>query len=593
MFELLDYPFDAQKLLRKKKAIKRELLNKENLIKKRFAIMGGTTTNEVKEQLELFLLKSNIQAEFYECEFGQYYEAIIFEEEGLYNFNPDFVYLHISLENLKSLYDFKKTSEEKAEEEFNKLKSIWKKLNQDFQCEVIQDNFELPQFKPLGNFDSSSSSSISRTITLLNEMINKHSMKASFLYVCDRHYLSSKMGLAHWKDYSLWLSARYSLSYKAISSLCYSLSKIIESILGLSKKCLVLDLDNTLWGGVIGDDGLDGILLGRESAIGEAYLDFHLFIKQLKDRGVVLAICSKNDFENAKNGFDHPDSILQFADFTVFKANWDLKTKNIYEIAQEINIGLESIVFIDDNPVERDIVRKEFKGLVCVPEIGDDVTLYRDILDASQLFNIKSLSMEDANRNEFYRNDKKREDAISNFDNYNKYLESLEMTAEISQFSKNYLTRITQLTNKTNQFNLTTKRMSEQEIESLLKHSSNISLYARLNDKFGENGLVSLIQGNIEGDRIIIDLWVMSCRVFNRTLENTLLYEFLREAQSRNLKTVIGKYIPTQKNKIVSNLYEEMGFSMVDQNNGASTFELNLEGYSIPNNPNISLNKKI
>ena len=511
----------------------------------------------------------------------------------MYKFKPDFVYLHVSIENLKSLYDFNKTSEEKAEEEFIKFQSIWKKLNQVFQCEVIQDNFELPQFKSLGNFDSSSSSSISRTITLLNEMINIHSMKTSFLYICDRHYLSSRMGLALWKDYPLWLSAKYSLSYKAISNLCYSLSKIIESILGFSKKCLVLDLDNTLWGGVIGDDGLDGILLGRDSAIGEAYLDFHLYIKQLKDRGVILAVCSKNEFENAKNAFLHPDSILKFADFTVFKANWDIKTKNIYEIAQEINIGLESIVFIDDNPVERDIVRKEFKGLVCVPEIGDDITLYREILDASQLFNIKSFSLEDTKRNEFYRNDKKRENAISNFDNYNNYLESLEMTAEISQFSKDYLTRIAQLTKKTNQFNLTTKRMSEHEIESLIKNPSSISLYARLNDKFGENGLVSLIQGNIKGDRIIIDLWVMSCRVFNRTLENTLLYEFLKEAQSRNVKIVVGKYIPTQKNKIVSNLYEEMGFSTIDGNNGVSTFELNLDGYSIPKNVNITLNKQI
>ena len=593
MIELLDYPFDATKLLRKKGAIRRELLNNPNLIKKKVAILGGTTTNEIKEQLELFLLKSNIQAEFYECEFGQYYEAIIFEEEGLYKFKPDFVYLHVSIENLKSLYDFKKTSEEKAEEEFIKFQSIWKKLNQAFQCEVIQDNFELPQFKSLGNFDSSTSSSISRTITLLNEMINNYSMKASFLYVCDRHYLSSRMGLVLWKDYPLWLSAKYSLSYKAISNLCYSLSKIIESILGFSKKCLVLDLDNTLWGGVIGDDGLDGILLGRDSAIGEAYLDFHLYIKQLKDRGVILAVCSKNEFENAKNAFMHPDSILKFADFTVFKANWDIKTKNIYEIAQEINIGLESIVFIDDNPVERDIVRKEFKGLVCVPEIGDDITLYREILDASQLFNIKSFSLEDSKRNEFYQNDKKRENAISNFDNYNNYLESLEMTAEISQFSKDYLTRIAQLTKKTNQFNLTTTRMSEQEIESLMKNPLSISLYARLNDKFGDNGLVSLIQGNIEADTIVINLWVMSCRVFNRTLENTLLYEFLKEAQSRNVMTVIGKYIPTQKNKIVSNLYGEMGFSRIDENNGASTFKLNLDGYSIPKNANIILNRQI
>ena len=593
MFELLYYPFDPIKILRKKSSIKRELLDKKSLIKKKIAILGGTTTHEVKDQLELFLLKSNIKAEFYECDYGKYYEAAIFEEKDLYDFDPDIIYLHVSVENLKSLHDFKKTSEIKAEEEFESLKSIWIKLSKDFNCEIIQDNFELPQFRPLGNLDSSSPSSVTRTILLLNEMISKFAMQSAYLNICDRNYLSSKLGLSVWKDYSLWLSAKYSLSYKAITNLCYTLSKIIESKLGFSKKCLILDLDNTLWGGVIGDDGVDGIILGRETPIGEAYLDLHLYLKELKNRGIVLAICSKNDIENAKNGFKHPDSVLQFSDFTVFKANWDLKIKNIYDIAEEINIGLESIVFLDDNPVERDIVRKEFNGSVSVPEIGDDITLYREILDASQLFTVTSFSQEDEKRNEFYENDKKREKTIANFEDYDAYLKSLEMKAEVSLFNKSYTNRITQLTNKTNQFNLTTLRVSEHEMESAINNPSKIALYARLSDKFGENGLVSVIQGTIEGNKLVIDLWVMSCRVFKRTLEHTLIYEFLKEAKSRNIKAVFGKYIPTQKNKIVSELYEELGFSNIGEEDGSTIFELCLEKYEIPTNPNITLEELV
>ena len=424
-------------------------------------------------------------------------------------------------------------------------------------------------------------------------MISKFAMQSAYLNICDRNYLSSKLGLSVWKDYSLWLSAKYSLSYKAITNLCYTLSKIIESKLGFSKKCLILDLDNTLWGGVIGDDGVDGIILGRETPIGEAYLDLHLYLKELKNRGIVLAICSKNDIENAKNGFKHPDSVLQFSDFTVFKANWDLKIKNIYDIAEEINIGLESIVFLDDNPVERDIVRKEFNGSVSVPEIGDDITLYREILDASQLFTVTSFSQEDEKRNEFYENDKKREKTIANFEDYDAYLKSLEMKAEVSLFNKSYTNRITQLTNKTNQFNLTTLRVSEHEMESAINNPSKIALYARLSDKFGENGLVSVIQGTIEGNKLVIDLWVMSCRVFKRTLEHTLIYEFLKEAKSRNIKAVFGKYIPTQKNKIVSELYEELGFSNIGEEDGSTIFELCLEKYEIPTNPNITLEELV
>lgn len=589
MITELDYPFDSTKILRKKKSLKRILLNNKNLIDKKIAILGDASTNELKEQIELFLLRANIRPKFYECDYGQYYEAVIFEDKSLYEFKPDFIYIHVSTENLKNLSNSTKYSKGKVKEEFNKLELIWKKINKHFNCPIIQDNFELPLFRSFGNYDISSEESKINFVSHLNSMITKATKKNNSLNICDRNYLSCKIGLSIWNDYSLWLSSKYSLSYKAITHLSYTISKIIESLLGRSKKCLVLDLDDTLWGGIIGDDGKEGVHLGKDTAIGEAYLDFQKYIKELKKRGIVLAICSKNEFHIAKSGFDHPDSILKFSDFTVFKANWEPKSKNIYEIAEELNIGLDSLVFIDNNPFERDMVRKEFNGQVCVPEIGDDITTYRNIIDTSDLFCITQMSSEDIKRNDYYKDNKIRKKYLSNFDNYEDYLKSLNMSAEISSFKEIYINRITQLINKTNQFNLTTKRMSENEVKLSMNDKNKLSLYARLRDKFGDNGLVSLIQGIILKDELRIETWVMSCRVFKRTLEKSILYEFLKKAKEMNIKIVKGIYIPTSKNSIVSNLYEEMGFVFKNKLDETKTYELDLLKYKIPNNKIINL----
>ena len=589
MLEVLEYPFDISKILRKKKILKRYFLENKNLIDIKIAVLGSTTTFEVVDQLELFLLKSGFKPTFYTCDYGQHYNVVMFDDEVLLKFKPDIVYLHVSPESIDEPNNFNKSSKEKAEIELSKIKKVWEKLYINFNCSIIQDNFEMPLVRSYGNFSLNLNTSSFQTIILLNQMIVEQSKELSYLHKIDRFYLSSKMGLDLWKDYSLWLSSKYSLSYNAITHLSYTISNVINSLRGKSKKCLVLDLDNTLWGGIIGDVGKEGIILGKDTSIGQAYLDFQLYIKKLKDRGVILAVCSKNDFDNAKSGFDHPDSILKFEDFTVFKANWDTKSENIYKIADEINIGLDSLVFIDDNPAERDIVRKEFGSLVTVPEIGEDVVYFRAILDGADLFTITSLSSEDMQRNEYYKNNQKREKFRSTFKSYDEYLKSLKMIAEISVFKNIYLERISQLTNKTNQFNLTTKRMSLQEIEKSSQDKKKISLYARLKDKFGDNGLVSVLQGTILENEVEIDLWLMSCRVFKRTLEHSLLYRFLQEAKNRDIKTVRGKYIPTKKNNIVSNLYKEMGFLFVGEDEGTKIFEINLENYEIPNNTNITI----
>ena len=283
----------------------------------------------------------------------------------------------------------------------------------------------------------------------------------------------------------------------SIPELAFNISKIINSIFGKSKKCLILDLDNTCWGGVIGDDGLNGIDIGLETAVSESFSFFQKYVKELKQRGVILAVCSKNDFQNAKEGFEHPDSILKFDDFSSFKSNWTAKHYNILDIAQEINIGTDSLVFIDDNPVERDLVCSQIPS-VSVPNIGSDVINFIDYIDRGGFFEATSLLIDDINRNKYYKENVKRNEDQSTFESYEDFLISLKMTAHIQTFSAVYLERITQLTNKTNQFNLTSKRYNAAEIKAILASDMYIKIYGRLTDKYGDNGLISILIGKIK-----------------------------------------------------------------------------------------------
>jgi FkbH-like protein len=304
------------------------------------------------------------------------------------------------------------------------------------------------------------------------------------------------------------------MSYDAHPLVAYNISNTIKALLGNNSKCLVLDLDNTIWGGIIGENGLDGLEIGKETPIGEAFTEFQAYIKALNQRGVILAVCSKNDLEVAKKGFSHPDSVLQLKDITVFKANWEPKHENIKAIAREINIDLGSLVFLDDAPSERDIVSAQ-TPTVKVPNLGNDVARYVEILDRSGYFETISISAEDLKRKRLYGENIKRQLA-SRYKDYDEFLESLEMKAEIKPFSSVYLERITQLVNKTNQFNLTTKRYTFSQIEAISRNPQCIALYGRLTDKFGDNGLVSVMIGDIRNDEIQISLWLMSCRVIKR-----------------------------------------------------------------------------
>jgi FkbH-like protein len=349
------------------------------------------------------------------------------------------------------------------------------------------------------------------------------------------------------------------VSPDATVALAKNVAGIIKSAYGKSKKCLVLDLDNTLWGGVIGDDGVQGLLLGRDHPRGETFQDFQRYVKGLRRRGVILAICSKNDPDIAKEGFSHPDSILSVEDFSAFKANWNPKPGNIREIAAELNIGLDSIVFVDDNPAERAIVSEQLPE-VATPDVGSDVSRFAEVLEFERYFEVIDIVEDDLHRSSYYKTNLQRETEQKNCGDYGEFLASLAMSAEITSFSPVYLERITQLINKTNQFNLTTKRYTSAEVERISADPSFVKLYGRLADRFGDNGLVSVVIGRVIDTTLELDLWLMSCRVLNREMELAMFDALVEQCKARGIGRIVGIFIPSKKNGIVADHYRKLGF---------------------------------
>ena len=347
------------------------------------------------------------------------------------------------------------------------------------------------------------------------------------------------------------------------------MANIIKAVYGKNKKAFVLDLDNTLWGGIVGDDGVDNLEVGQETSMGQAYSEFQTYLKEHKDMGILLNVCSKNEEENAIAGLNHPDGVLKPEDFIVIKANWEPKSHNIAQIAKELNIGPDALVFVDDNPAEREIVRQQL-DMVAVPEVST-VEHYIHEIDRHGYFEVVSLSKDDLERNKMYKANAERAKIEASFENYSDYLLSLNMNAVIKPFETVYMSRIAQLTNKSNQFNLTTKRYSQAEIEEVAEDSSRITLYGKLEDKFGDNGVVSIVIGRVEEEICHMELWLMSCRVLKRDMEFAMMDTLVHRLKERGVKEIRGYYYPTAKNAMVKNFYELQGFTKISEDADGNT----------------------
>lgn len=583
MIEMLSYPF-SENILVKKKKIKKLLLEKNDFLEKNVAILGGSTTAEVKNILELFLLKNGIKPNFYESEYNKFYEDALFGNEELENFKPDIIYVHTSNVNITKYPEMSHSTDDintLYKNECLKFEQVWSAL-QKYNCAIIQNNFELPLERNLGNLDFYNEHGKVNFIHRLNQSLASSAEKIKNLYINDINYQSSLLGLEKWHSREYWYSYKYAMSFDAIPLLTHNLAQIINAIFGQSKKCLVLDLDNTCWGGVIGDDGLNRIEIGSETAVAEAFSAFQSYAKSLKERGVTLAVSSKNDHANAESGFSHPDTVLAYDDFTAFKANWDPKYMNIQNIAKEINIGMDALVFVDDNPAEREIVFMQVP-MVCVPNVGSNISEFICHVDKNGYFESVSLLEDDANRNKYYEDNKIRANEEARFQNYGEFLHSLKMSAEIYSFESIYMDRITQLINKTNQFNLTTKRYTFGEVEAAVKNDNFITLYGKLSDKFGDNGLIAITIAEVKDQICHIDLWLMSCRVLKRDMEYAMLDALVVECLKKGVSTIKGYYLPSVKNAMVQNLYELFGFTKLSESDNETVWELNLSGYQEKN----------
>lgn len=563
----LTYPFDSEYILKKSKRIKKELLaTKEKRMVKKVAVLGGSTTHDIIRVLELFLLDQGIEPEFYESEYAMYWQDAMFENPKLQEFGPDVIYIHTSNRNITDypqLDDTKEMVLEKEENAYAHFQVMWEKLRETHDCPIIQNNFELPFYRLLGNRDAVDVHGGVHFLNRLNEKFYEYAESHENFYINDIHYLSSCYGLDKWADPFFWHMYKYALCLDAIPSLAFNVSNIIKSIYGKNKKALVLDLDNTLWGGIVGDDGVENLEIGQETSLGQVYQEFQNYIKAQKQLGVMLNVNSKNEEENALAGLQHPDGVLRPEDFIVIKANWDPKSKNLMDIATELNILPDSLVFVDDNPAEREIVRQQTCG-TAVPEIGNPEEYIR-IIDHSGFFEVTRLSADDRKRNEMYKANAMRKQQEQSFTDYKEYLRSLEMKAVIAPFEPLYMARIAQLTNKSNQFNLTTRRFSQSEIEKIAKDPQFLTLYGKLEDKFGDNGVVSLVIGQKEGKTMHIRLWLMSCRVLKRDMEYAMMDTLVKDCLKQGVETIYGYYYKTAKNAMVKEFYSLMGFEKINE----------------------------
>lgn len=581
---ILNYPFDSSQILKSRKALRKELLSDSNTrIKKRIAVLGGSTTSDIVKITELFLLNNGIEPSFYESEYAQFREDALFSNEELDAFKPDIIYIHTTLRNLKLPCPVMRDSEndvtEKLNQQYRYFEAVWEKLQKRFSCPIIQNNFEYPFYRLLGNKDAYDIHGKINYVNRLNELFYNYARTHEGFYINDINYISSCYGLDKWADLSYWYMYKYAMSIEAIPYLSFNISNIIKSVFGKNKKLLTLDMDNTLWGGIIGDDGVEGIELGQETANGQCYREFQDYIKSHKDLGIMLTVASKNEHENAILGIKHPDSAFTEDDFLIIKANWENKAKNISEIAAQLDLGADSFVFVDDNPAEREIVSSVIGG-IAVPEINNPEQYIRT-LDKNAFFEVTSFSQDDMKRNDMYKANASRAILMQDYTDYKEYLLGLNMSAEIQGFIPVYIQRITQLTNKSNQFNVTTKRYTVSEIETAASSENYITLYGRLQDKFGDNGVVSVVIGGKDRETLNISLWLMSCRVLKRDMELAMLDALINKCREQGIKKIVGYYFPTAKNAMVKELFGFFGFEKVSQNeNGDTVWELLVDNYT-------------
>ena len=528
----------------------------------KLAILGGFTTTQLAQAIELALFSMGGRVEIFEANYGIYRQEILDPESELYRFGPSVVFLATSWRDLIRRPAIGKEQAEVTalvEAEFADWSVLWQTAHERLGCLIVQNNFDRPAWRQMDNHELRHPGSLWRFISRVNDRLADCAPPYVLLHDVDS--LASLAGRRVWGDERYFFHAKMPCAPEFVVDYGFSVASLLAAQMGLSKKCLVLDLDNTCWGGVIGDDGLGGIRLGQGDAEGEAFIAFQQYAKALKQRGVLLAVCSKNEEHIAKEVFEkHTEMVLRLDDISCFMANWTDKAANLREIARRLNIGLNSLVFIDDNPAERALVR-QLVPEVAVPELPEDPAGYIQAIEPYRYFQTLSIGKEDLQRAEYYRTNAERDQILSGSANVEEYLGSLAMVARVGPITPLSLERSAQLINKSNQFNLTTRRRSAAEVAALMVDPQWLTRTVSLADRFGDNGLISVLLAKIEGDALLIDTWLMSCRVLKRGVETLLNNHLCRWAMQYGLKRICGEYIPTAKNDLVREHYAGLGYN--------------------------------
>ena len=525
------------------------------------ALLGDTATQVLSKAIVGYGRTCGINIELQEADYNQLDLQILNPASELYSSEPEFIVIFKSSQKLLKKY-YKSDYEGKAnfaDTTISTLNQYIGTINQQINTKIILFNFtELPDmvFNNYGNKVPHSWIYQSRK---LNYQLMELASNTDNVFIADIAAIQNRYGRVESFDPQIYIRTDIITSLKILPDVARSVMDIIQSARGKFKKCLILDLDNTTWGGIIGDDGIEHIQVGS-LGLGKAFTELQSWAKNLKERGIILAICSKNEDKTAREPFEkHPDMVLRLDDIAVFVANWENKADNIRYIQSILNIGYDSMVFLDDNPFERNLVRQELPE-VTVPELPKDPAEYVPYLQQFNLFETTSYSSLDKDRTGQYQREAKRVGLQKNFGSISEFLENLKMEAIAKSFDKFHVPRIAQLTQRSNQFNLRTIRYSEKEIKDIINSDQHSSLYVSLKDKFGDYGLISLVILNKEKEGLFIDTWIMSCRVLKRDVESFVLNELVRIAKEEGVSYLIGERLPTKKNIIVKDHYKNLGF---------------------------------
>lgn len=534
----------------------------------RLAVLGNCSTQFFSVAVRGYAGLEKLNVNVFDADYNQIDMQLLDKGSEVYRFQPDCILLWFASDKLYEEFLDLSLSERNgfADAYMQKLEYYWDLVGKNSNARILQMNFTEIDDKALGQYSAKVDSTFIYQIRKLNWLLQEAMSRNSNLYPVDLLAVQVQLGESEFYDAPLYYNAKMSVSTKALPYIAKAVTDVLKSMSGRSKKCIILDLDNTLWGGVIGDDGINNIEIG-ELGRGRVFSNLQRWLKQLKELGIILAVCSKNDEDIAKEPFEkHEEMVLHLNDISVFAASWNDKVSNIRMIQESLNIGFDSMVFVDDNPFERNLVRQKLPE-VEVPELPEDPAHYLEYLQCCNYFDVVSFSAEAADRTGQYQAEFERKRSEASFTSIEDYLTSLEMVGTGRAFEKSRYSRIAQLTQRSNQFNLRTIRYTEDEIRRIAESNEYLTLYYTLRDRFGDHGLIGvIIAQKVNKDELFVDTWLMSCRVLKRGMEEFMINKLAEKAALEGFTRISAEYIPTAKNKMVKDIYRDMGFRETSEN---------------------------